>query len=333
MKNQKILCLLLLINLSCIVTIKHISFDDMRNANEAEIKEKYAQLIKENYIEQQAEIVYKKVGLYSLVLKMGNKAKMNKRIVISTEMINEDEYYDIVYKIIKSDKHRLALKILSEIHKGNKSLYYPYLSILLLNTKEIPLFYQFNNLKEYKQYKLVEDIMNTIKKYKVDYIELRRVIYPLLHSTHFIGDFIFGDFLWAMHIVDSFSLTYNSNTYLIPGIETELNKHINIIINEKNTIEFTMVNNNNSINYIDNVFRTFGLIASNTMIDCGSSLQENNNYSQEEFTIKYLLERNEENKDKELNNIRQFLISKLSLLNHIAECAKARSIDIERSDL
>ena len=32
-------------------------------------------------------------------------------------------------------------------------------------------------------------------------------------------------------------------------------------------------------------------------------------------------------------NLRQFLISKLSLLNHIAECAKARSIDIERSDL
>ena len=332
MKNERILCLLLLLNFSCIVNIKHISFDDMLNVNETEIKEKYESLIKENYINQQAEIVYQKEGLYSLELKKGNKAKVNKRIVISTEMLNEEEYYDKVYRIIKSNKHKLALKILSEIHKGKQSLYYPYLSILLLNTKEIPLFYHFNHLKEYRQYKLIEDVMNTINKYKVDYIELRRVIYPLQQSTNFIGDFIFGDFLWAMHIVDSFSLSYNDNTYLIPGIETAFNKQINIISNEKNTIELFIINrNDNSIYYIEKLFRTFGRITSYNKIDC-DSLQDKN-YSQEEFNTKYLLERNEESNDKELNNIRQILSTKLAIIKHITECAKAKSIDIDGSDL
>ena len=268
--------------------------------------------------------------------KSKNTLTMDKEFVLSTENLSNDPYYQDVYQNIKSKKHQLAIKILTEVNKNKNSKFFYFFRNLFNISINLPVLFQWSTLNSFSSYYLINNTISALSQYKKEYNDLRRLIFTLPYKKEFIGSFLYGDYIWAINVVNSFGIEYKDNIYLIPGTETinylganeKRDLTINIEKEDKNKI--TLFISSKKINFIekyDKIFFNLGVVVDEEFFgiekcsDVRTELFNLDEIQQEILDINFLFENNYEiDNENEIDIISKYLMQKIELLTIVEEC-------------
>jgi hypothetical protein len=142
--------------------------------------------------------------------------------IISTKNLAKSSYYDEIFSKIKNPSDALAIFILHELDKGGSSNFVNFFKNLPISSElSTPLLYDQTSISYFSGLDIHDKLQKELNQYKKSYNDLRRFIYSYGDEfrNDFIGSFLYGDYLWALYIVNSHSLKVGEEIYLIPGTE------------------------------------------------------------------------------------------------------------------
>lgn len=126
--------------------------------------------------------------------------------VISMKLLTESPYFESIYSKVKDSgkynkinvENSLALCLLSEVYKKDKSKFYYYIMNILSYFS--PYLYEYDSIEFLKPDNVYKKLNADIAIYKQNYNDLRRLVYSYGDEfrNNFIGSFLFGDYLWAL---------------------------------------------------------------------------------------------------------------------------------------
>lgn len=325
---------------------KYISFYTFSNSPSNEflqvLSNKYNKRLKSFYSDSSVTIKYSNYtitncNIYQTYYSQSkNTLTIDKDFVLSTKNLNNDLYYQDVYQNIKSKKHQLAIKILTEVNKNKNSKFFYFFRNLFNISINLPVLFQWSTLNAFSTYNLINSTISSLSQYKKEYNDLRRLIFILDNKKEFIGSFLYGDYIWAINVVNSFGIEYKNDIYLIPGTETinyigvndKRDSFVFIEKEDKNKITLSISSKElNIIEKFDKIFFGLGGVVDEEFFpiencnDVKGELFNLDEVKQEILDINLLFENSYEiDNENEIGIISKYLMQKVELLTIIQDC-------------